>query len=75
LKSQIAFDGINTLDVKDLINSLIKISNISSSIDKDLRIVCLKVIRKVVELENKKLDTPSSEWESEDWSNYAIEIK
>ena len=75
LKSEEVFGGINTLDVKDVINSLIKISNISSSIEKNLRIVCLKVIRKVVELENKKMQTPASTWESEDWCNFAQEIK
>ena len=70
LKTEEAFGGVNTLDVKDIINSLIKISNISSSIEKNLRIVCLKVIRKVVELENKKKSTPASTWDSEDWINF-----
>lgn len=54
MKTQAAFEGTNTLDVKEVINALIKISDINSDIDKILRIVCLKVIRKVVELENKK---------------------
>lgn len=35
----------------------------------------MKVIRKVVELENKNLDTPSSEWDSEEWAPFATEIK
>jgi hypothetical protein len=37
--------------------------------------VCLKIIRKVVELVNKKMSNPAFEWESEDWINYAPEIK
>lgn len=77
MKSEQAFGGINTIDIKDIINSLIKISNISSSIEKNLRIVCLKVIRKVVEMENKKNPNklPASQWDSDDWSNYSQDIK
>lgn len=51
-KTETAFDGTNTLDVKDLIQSLIQISGIESDIDPNLRIICLKVMRKVIELEN-----------------------
>ena len=54
MKTEEAFKGINTLDVIEIITALISISDIQSDIDKQLRIVCLKVIRKVVELENKK---------------------
>jgi len=62
--------------VKDIIRALIDISSINSDIDKNLRIVCLKVIRKVVELENKGDNTtPAAEWESEDWANFKDEIK
>mmetsp|Transcript_11850 Transcript_11850/g.18264 ORF Transcript_11850/g.18264 Transcript_11850/m.18264 type:complete len:195 (+) Transcript_11850:1293-1877(+) len=75
MKTAEAFNGTNTLDVKEVIKSLIKISDIKSDIDKPLRIVCLKVIRKVVELENKKKQTPALEWESEDWQMYASEIR
>lgn len=51
-KTETAFNGSNTLDVKDLIQSLIQISGIESDIDPNLRIICLKVMRKVIELEN-----------------------
>jgi len=70
MKTEKAFEGTNTLDVKEVINALIKISAFNSNIDKNLRIVCLKIIRKVVEQENKKLTTPSFKWESEDWIHY-----
>lgn len=75
MKTENAFGGANTLDVKEIINALIEISDIDSDIDKNLRIVCLKVIRKVVELENKNLTTPAFKWESEDWHNFRAEIK
>lgn len=74
LKTEDAFGGMNTLDVKEVINSLIKISDIQSDIEKTLRIVCLKVIRKVVELENKKSTQVASEWDG-DWVNFAPQIK
>jgi len=51
LKTDIAFEGTNTLNVKDIIDALIKISDVQSDIDKSLRIITLKIIRKVVELE------------------------
>jgi hypothetical protein len=75
LKTEEAYKGLNTIDIKDIINALIKISDISSDIDKILRIACLKVIRKVVELENKNSLTPASTWDSEDWINFKAEIR
>ena len=69
-KTDVAFGGSNTLGVKEVINALIKISDIDSDIDKSLRIVCLKIIRKVVELENKNMNTPAIDWDGEDWENF-----
>ena len=60
LKSEAAFDGTNTIKVKDLISSLIKISDRNSDIDPNLKIICLKVIRKLIEMENKGATTPAS---------------
>ena len=56
-------------------SALISVSGVESDIDKSLRLVCLKIIRKVVELVNKKMSNPAIEWESEEWINYAPEIK
>jgi len=52
-KTEKAFNGTNTLDVKELIHSLITVSDIDSDIEQNLRIICLKVMRKVIEMENK----------------------
>ena len=46
--------------MKDILAAMIKISDIDSDIDKNLRVICLKVIRKVVEQENKGKTTPAS---------------
>ena len=55
MKTEQAFDGANTLDVRVVIRALIDVSGINSGIEGGLRIVCLKVIRKVIELENKNM--------------------
>jgi len=73
-KTEKAFDGFNTLGVEELIKSLIMLSDIDTDIEPNLRIICLKVIRKVIELENKKLTTPSSTWMADDWSSFEEEI-
>jgi len=73
-KTEQAFEGNNTLDVKELIQSLIKISGIESDIDPNLRIICLKVIRKVIELEYIGETEPALEWD-EEWEKYAEEIE
>jgi len=51
-KSEIGFEGKNTLETKDILKSLIKITD-NSSIKKDLRKTALKIFRKIVEMENK----------------------
>lgn len=74
-KTEVAFDGSNTLDVKELIHSLINISGIASDIDPNLRIICLKVMRKVVELENLSAEAaPALDWDDE-WEKYEEEIE
>jgi len=62
--------------VQEIIEAMIAISGIKSNIDKNLRIVCLKVIRKLVELEVKNDNKiPCSEWDSSDWIGYKEEIR
>ena len=73
-KTEKAFGGINTLEVQELIKSLIQVSDVGKDIAPNLRIICLKVIRKVIELENTKYTTPASEWESDHWSLFQEEI-
>lgn len=53
---------------------MIKVSDVGTGIESNLRIICLKVIRKVIELENTNFTTPASEWDSEDWSLFHDEI-
>ena len=56
-----------------IIKSLIGITDITSDIEWNLRIVSLKVIRKVVELEHKNDFKPAFEW-ADDWIKYKEQI-
>lgn len=56
--------------MKDFINSLIKSTDIESDIPTKLRTQSLKIIRKVIESENKNLKTSAIEWEGEDFEPF-----
>ena len=73
-KSEVGFGGKNTLDTKDILKSLIKLTDVQSEIEKDLRRTSLKILRKIIEMENKDLTTPAAEWDTEDWSKYEYQI-
>jgi hypothetical protein len=73
-KSEIGFNGKNTLDTKEILKSLIKLTDIDSEIEKDLRKTSLKILRKIVEMENKDLNTPSAYWDTDDWDKYKHQI-
>jgi hypothetical protein len=63
--------------VKDFINSLIKSTDISSDIPTPLRTQSLKIIRKVIESENKNpacQTTPAINWENDDYAPFKIQI-
>lgn len=69
-KSELGFKGTNTLESEDIIKSLIKLTDVQSEVDLDCRRVSLKILRKMIEMENKDLTTPSAEWDTDDWSKY-----
>ena len=50
-RSEKAFNGLNTLDVKELVQSLIQVSGVDTGVEANLRIICLKVFRKIIEME------------------------
>jgi len=52
------------------LSSLISLTDTNSSIEKDLRKVSLKILRKTIELENKDHTTPAAQWDSDDWMKY-----
>ena len=49
-KSEKVFQGTNTLEQEHISESIIVVSAINSDIEPNLRLMCLKVIRKVIEL-------------------------
>lgn len=73
-KSDIGFEGKNTLETKDILKSLIALTDVNSDIDKDLRRTSLKILRKTIEMENKELTTPASEWDTDDWIKFEYQI-
>ena len=73
-KSEIGFEGINTLETKDILKSLISLTDVNSDIDKDLRRTSLKILRKTIEMENKELTTPATQWDTDDWIKFEYQI-
>lgn len=69
-KTNIAFKGANTIEVREFICSLISSTDITSDIPTPLRTQSLKIIRKVIESENKQSTTSALEWENDDWKPY-----
>ena len=75
-KSAEAFSGANIIQVNEFIESLIKSSDVTSDISSELRTMSLRIIRNIVESENKNNETRnSSEWDTEDWDAYAVQIE
>jgi len=73
-KTQTAFKGANTIQVKDFIGYLIKSTDVTSDVPCQLRTQSLKIIRKVIESENKQSTLPAKDWETEDWEAYKVQI-
>ena len=73
-KSEKGFNGSNTLDTTEILKSLIRITDVQSEIDTDLRCISLKILRKIIEMENKDLTTPAAEWDTDDWAKYEFQV-
>ena len=73
-KTAASFKCANTIEVKDFICSLIKSTDVTSDIPTSLRTQSLKIIRKVIESENKNCPTSAIEWETDDWAPFKVLI-
>jgi hypothetical protein len=73
-KTLTAFKGANTITVKEFINYLIKSTDITSDIPTSLKTQSLKIIRKVIESENKAVTSLAMEWENEDFRSNKVQI-
>lgn len=73
-KTNIAFKGANTIEVREFICSLISSTDITSDIPTPLRTQSLKIIRKVIESENTQSTTSAIDWENDDWKPYKSQI-
>lgn len=71
-KTQLGFKGANTIEVREYIGSLIKSTDITSDIPTALRTQSLKIVRKVIESENKNSTASAQDWEIEGWKPFEI---
>jgi hypothetical protein len=54
---------------QNVIGSLLRLLD-ARVLSKELQIAGLSILRKIIEMENKDLVTPSADWNTEDWVNY-----
>lgn len=75
-KSLAGFEGKCTLQTEDILRSLIKLTDVNEiKIEEGLLAYSMKILRKVIEVENVKNKEPASEWETEDWEKFAENIQ
>lgn len=53
----------------NIVGSLLRLLD-AKVLSKQLQIAGLSILRKIIEMENKDLVTPSADWNTEDWVNY-----
>ena len=71
-RTEEAFQKANTIRGDLFIDSLIRSSDITSSVSSELRTSSLNIIRKIIESENQTDHgkANASEWETEDWNAF-----
>jgi hypothetical protein len=58
----------------NVVGSLLRLLD-ARVLSKELQIAGLSILRKIIEMENKDLVTPSADWNTEDWVSYRRIIK
>lgn len=75
-KSNLGFEGKCTLHPEEIFRSLIKLTDVNDlQIDPYLLQFSLKILRKVIEIENVKNKDPAADWDTEDWEKFAENIE
>ena len=69
------YNGAHTIMQADFLKSIIASSDITSDIPTKLRTQSLKIVRKIIESENKSSTLSASEWETEDWMPFRENIR
>lgn len=54
---------------QNVIGSLIRLLD-ARVLSKELQITGLSILRKIIEMENKDIFTPSADWDTDNWVNY-----
>jgi hypothetical protein len=74
-RSVSAFGTVCVLEPSMCIASLIKLMDPEySSLEDQYVVMGVKILRKLVEMENKDTIAPAAEWDTEDWENYEAAI-
>jgi hypothetical protein len=66
-----AFDNVSTGSILAAILRLLDAKVLS----KELQLTGITLLRKIIEVENKELTTPSADWDTDDWTPYKRIIK
>ncbi len=75
-KSALGFEGQCTLETREILVSLIKLTDVNEiKIAPQFTALAFKILRKVIEMENVQNTKPAADWETEDWANYAEAIE
>jgi hypothetical protein len=75
-KTYPSFGKINTITFKEIIAALLELFDTTKSkLSRDLILTGIKILRKMIEIENKDYTTPSSEWDTDHYSKYKMQIE
>lgn len=64
----------NNVTYLNVVGSMLRLLD-ARCLSKELQIAGLSILRKIIEMENKDLVTPSADWNTEDWVSYRRIIK
>jgi len=75
-KSYEGFEGKCTLETKEILTALISLTDLNEyKLNRRLYSLALKILRKVIEMENQEMTTPAADWETDDWLRYKEQIE
>lgn len=59
-----------SVDFRRLISSMLKMFESETQLPAELQVNCLKILRKLIEIENPEKRMPAAYWDTNDWSRY-----
>jgi len=75
-RTEKAFGGKATIKFKEIVTSLLNLLEVNEvNLEGELSTVVIKLMRKMIEMENHDVSTPASEWEPDEWTHFKIRIE